>query len=213
MIRDGIPRLIITDLNAIVSQLLTNVIASSIELGNQSEIIFAQNMLRSGIYDLKATAIRIRGELILPKSKGIGSVGEILHMIGSKNEEVHLEIIEDRFPGILGSTLKIMISKLLNRGSMVILVDDTLLTITAIIKNYDIHKSGLEDGIITISVVLEVLPILDQQSDIFNSLVSLTLTTLTSSINNKIGTWRTTTRNEFAFISKFIEDKVRSNEQ
>lgn len=212
MIRDGIPRLIITDLNAIVSQTLTNIIASAIELGDQNGAIFAQNMLRSGIYDLKATDVRIRGELIFSKSKGIGSVGEILHIIGSKNEEVQLELTEDRFPGVLGSTLKIMMSKLLSRGSMVILVDDTFLTLTAIIKNYDIHKSGSEDGIITMTVILEILPILDQQSDIFNSLTSLTLTTLASSINNKIVTWRTTTRNEFAFIGKFIEDKVRNNE-
>lgn len=166
LFRDGETRIFIPDLNIIATDLVTNIVSSYItdpvknsngffsfndrfndpinwDSGVKRLIEFVMDTLFLGI---GVTEIKTFQEYVMPFSKGIGSTGEVIHLLGAKNELINLEFTTDRYPGKLGYVLRTIIKKILETAQVVYLVDDLFLTTPCLIKKVEMSKKGLYRG-------------------------------------------------------------------
>jgi len=117
------------------------------------------SLLQGPLLTLGVTEISVGGKLILAKTKGIGSVGSILHILGSDNEEIKLKFTTKLFPGPMGSILKKMLKLTLDSADLVYVVDDLLAVAPCILLDYHIKKVGKLKTAIMGELILEGLPV------------------------------------------------------
>lgn len=116
-----------------------------------------QATLSGPLLTLGVTDIRIRGKMVLPRTKGIGAVGQIIHLMGSENEKLTLKFTTDRFPGAMSAILRKLIKITLEQADMVYVVDDLLAVAPCILIDYDLQKVGQLKSAIVGELKLEVL--------------------------------------------------------
>ncbi len=117
-----------------------------------------ERVLTSGFLNVSVTKIKIKGEHVMPKSKGIGSIGEIIHLMGTKNELLTLDFATDDFPGAFSGILKKIIQSIVQTAGVVYVLDDLIITNACLIKTYEMEKVGSLRGVIVGQLVMEVLP-------------------------------------------------------
>ncbi len=100
------------------------------------------------VIGLGVTKITTSQEYTMPFSKGIGSTGEVIHLLGAKNEIINLEFKTDRYPGRLGYVLRALLQKVLESTQVVYLIDDLFLATPCLIKKTKIYKEGNYRGAI-----------------------------------------------------------------
>jgi hypothetical protein len=100
----------------------------------------------------------VRGEHVMPKSKGIGSIGEIIHVMGAKNENITLNFTTDKFPGVFSGALKYLIQAMLQNADVIYVVDDLLVASACLLRTYELKKVGRLKSAVVGTLVLEVLP-------------------------------------------------------
>jgi len=118
-----------------------------------------ERIIGSGFLTLSVTEIKIRGEHVMPKSKGIGSIGEIIHVMGTRNEAITLNFTTDLFPGAFSGIFKYIIQATLQSADVVYVIDDLLIASSCLLKTYELSKVGRLKSAIIGSLVLEVLPV------------------------------------------------------
>lgn len=97
---------------------------------------------------LGVTKLETSQEYTMPFSKGIGSTGEVIHLLGAKNEMINLTFKTDRYPGRLGYVLRAMLQKVLETAQVVYLLDDLFLATPCLIKKTKLSKEGLYRGVV-----------------------------------------------------------------
>lgn len=97
---------------------------------------------------LGVTKIQTVQEYVMPFSKGIGSTGEVIHLLGAKNEMINLSFTTERYPGRMGYVLRAMLQYILEEAQVVYLIDDLFLATPCLIKKTKLSKEGLYRGAI-----------------------------------------------------------------
>jgi len=128
------------------------------ELGSVARDV-VERIIKSGFLTLSVTEIRVRGEHVMPKSKGIGSIGEIIHVMGSRNEAITLNFTTDMFPGAFSGLLKYIVQATLQSAEVVYVIDDLLIASSCLLRTYELSKVGRLKSAIIGTLVLEVLPV------------------------------------------------------
>jgi hypothetical protein len=117
-----------------------------------------ERIVTSGFLSLSVTDVMVRGEHVMPKSKGIGSIGEIIHVMGAKNENITLNFTTDKFPGVFSGALKYLIQAMLQNADVIYVVDDLLVASACLLRTYELKKVGRLKSAVVGTLVLEVLP-------------------------------------------------------
>ena len=130
------------------------------EIGSGALQTLIRSVLTGPLLTLGVTKIRVKGKMVLPRTKGIGSVGQIIHLMGSENEKLSLEFTTDRFPGPIASILHDMIKITLESADLVYVVDDLMAVAPCILIDYDLYKIGKLRSAIVGELKFEVLNIL-----------------------------------------------------
>jgi hypothetical protein len=136
----------------------TRIIIRSDNIGGVTKDV-VERIIKSGFLTLSVTDIKVRGEHVMPKSKGIGSIGEIIHIMGSRNEAITLNFTTDLFPGAFSGLLKYIVQATLQSAEVVYVIDDLLIASSCLIKTYELSKVGRLKSAVIGSLVLEVLPV------------------------------------------------------
>lgn len=167
--RDGVTRLIVPNIDFIITNAVTN-LASSITLDPPSRAT-GQRFFRgstlfrdanptdklkeivSSVVDVLSvgvgvTEIEAINEYTMPMSKGIGSTGEVIHLLGAKNEQIRIKFNTDQYPGRLGILFRNLLQKVLEDADVVYLVDDMFTATPCLVKNFTIKKVGEYRGAI-----------------------------------------------------------------
>jgi len=95
---------------------------------------------------LGVTKIQTSQEYVMPFSKGIGSTGEVIHLLGAKNEMINLEFTTERYPGRLAYVLRNMLQYVLEEAQVVYLIDDLFLATPCLVRKTKLSKEGLYRG-------------------------------------------------------------------
>lgn len=95
---------------------------------------------------LGVTKIQTSQEYVMPFSKGIGSTGEVIHLLGARNEIINLEFTTEKYPGRLAYVLRGMLQHVLEEAQVVYLIDDLFLATPCLIKKTKLSKEGLYRG-------------------------------------------------------------------
>ncbi len=95
---------------------------------------------------LGVTKIETSQEYTMPFSKGIGSTGEVIHLLGAKNEIINLEFKTDKYPGRLAYSLRGILQKILEDTEVVYLIDDLFLATPCLIRKMKLSKEGIYRG-------------------------------------------------------------------
>lgn len=95
---------------------------------------------------LGVTKIQTSQEYTMPFSKGIGSTGEVIHLLGAKNEMINLEFTTEKYPGRLAYVLRGMLQYILEEAQVVYLVDDLFLATPCLVRKTKLSKEGLYRG-------------------------------------------------------------------
>ena len=166
LFRDDKTRLFVPNLAITATDAITNIASSYVTApySNQGgffpskfeDVDFKDASLMSsitGIIDsltigLGVTKIETSQEYTMPLSKGIGSTGEVIHLLGSKNEIINLEFKTDNYPGRLGFILRSLLQKILETTQVVYLIDDLFLATPCLIRKSKISKEGNYRGAI-----------------------------------------------------------------
>ncbi len=160
LFRDDQTRLFIPNLQITVTDALTNLASSFVTApyssrnsffpSTRKEINFRDTGLISAVTSLidsisiglGVTKIETSQEYTMPLSKGIGSTGEVIHLLGAKNEIINLEFKTDNYPGRLGYILRSLLQKILETTQVVYLVDDLFLATPCLVRKSRIYKEG-----------------------------------------------------------------------
>ena len=138
-------RQLITGLVAGAATTLAQTISGEISNANSGVSLAAStlsNIVNTTLMALGVTSIEVGGQAVIAKTKGIGSIGEIIHLMGSKNEELRLEFTTDLYPGALANLLKRTISSVLDNADIVYVVDELLTVAPCLIETYKLRKVG-----------------------------------------------------------------------
>ena len=164
LFRDGQTRLFIPNLQITITDALTNLVSSYVTAPYSSQNSFFPNTREevdfqdkglisavSSIIDaisigLGVLKIETSQEYTMPLSKGIGSTGEVIHLLGARNEIINIEFKTDNYPGRLGYILKSLLQKILETTQVVYLIDDLFLATPCLIRKSRIYKEGNYKG-------------------------------------------------------------------
>lgn len=174
-LRDGITRLVVPNIEFIATSAITN-LASSIVLDPPSRTSGGRFFRGSSLFGdsdpkqrlkeivnsvidvlsigIGVTEIEALNEFVMPMSKGIGSTGEVIHLLGAKNELIRIKFNTDNYPGRLGILFRNLLQKVLEDADVVYLVDDMFVATPCLIKNFSIKKIGDYRGAIMGSMEL-----------------------------------------------------------
>ena len=162
--RDVQTRLFIPNLQITVADALTNLVSSyvtapfssgnSFFFNRETIVNFKDKGLISAVSNLidvvtiglGVTKIEASQEYVMPLSKGIGSTGEVIHLLGARNELINIEFKTDNYPGRLGYVLKSLIQKILETTQVVYLIDDLFLATPCLIRKTKLYKEGNYKG-------------------------------------------------------------------
>lgn len=139
---------------ASIPGIVDNTYGTGTALKDVLERIFA-----GGFLTLSVTEIIIKGEMVMPKSKGIGSIGEIIHIMGARNENITLNFTTDKFPGAFAGALKYIIQSTLQSADVIYVIDDLLVAAPTLLRTYELKKTGRLKSAIVGTMVLEALPV------------------------------------------------------
>ena len=163
--RDGQTKLFIPNISITATYALTNLASSFVtnpqqtrstffpsrkEYGNAWDNITSNKSLYSKLADiinaisvgLGVTKIETSQEYTMPLSKGIGSTGEVIHLLGAKNEIINVEFKTDNYPGRLGYILRSLLQKILETAQVVYLIDDLFLATPCLVRKTKLYKEG-----------------------------------------------------------------------
>lgn len=164
LFKDGQTKLVIPNLEIAVTNAITSIVSSYVSDPVQTtKNFFGINVnpripsnkeiasVVSGILDiliigLGVTKIEATQDYVMPFSKGIGSTGEVIHLLGARNEMINLEFKTDKYPGRLGYLIKRILQKTLEMAAVVYLIDDLFLATPCLIKKSKIFKDGSYRG-------------------------------------------------------------------
>ncbi len=155
-----------------------------------------EKIITSSFLTLNITEIVVKGEHVMPTSKGIGSIGEIIHVMGARNEKITLNFTTDSFPGSFSGVLKVIIQSILQSADVLYVIDDLIISAACLLKSYELKKVGRLKTAVIGTMVLEVLPV-----DTFglggkvSSFAAVVLTALaTTAVSNTVSALPTTFR-------------------
>lgn len=176
LFRDDATRLVIPNFRITVMDAITNIVSSYVtnptrstnnfftpndKFGNSpwdnkdtSITAVVMSIIDALIIGLGVTKIETAQEYSMPFSKGIGSTGEVIHLLGAKNELINLEFKTDRYPGRLGYVLRAMLQKILETAQVVYLIDDLFLATPCLVRKIKLSKEGRYRGAIMGSLEL-----------------------------------------------------------
>lgn len=164
--RDGTTRLVVPDISITVFNALTSLASSFIENPQNNAATFftksednlstdrimrfakdfVNNLLDILTIGLGVTKIETSQDYVMPFSKGIGSTGEIIHLLGARNEIINLEFKTDRYPGRLGYIIKRLLQKIFEDAVVVYVIDDLFLSTPCLIRRMSLSKEGKYRG-------------------------------------------------------------------
>ena len=162
--RDVQTRLFIPNIQITVADALTNLVSSyaTTPLSSRNSFFFnkealvnfkdkglisaVSNLIDAVTIGLGVTKIEASQEYVMPLSKGIGSTGEVIHLIGAKNELINIEFKTDNYPGRLGYVLRSLLQKILETTQVVYLIDDLFLATPCLIRKTKLYKEGNYKG-------------------------------------------------------------------
>jgi hypothetical protein len=161
--------------------------------------------LTGGMLTLGVTEIAVRGKVVRPKTKGLGTVGEILHAMGSENERIAIEFVTERFPGALQNVLRNIIRHALEQNVVIYVIDQMLAVVPTLVNSYTLEVRGKHKIIILGSIELEVLPL--PKINLSTTLLSGALISIASStVSNLL----TAVPQEFKWVGRFVKEKKNS---
>ena len=170
--RDDATRLVIPNIRITTIDAITNIISSYItnpvrnssgffsskdKFGNKINLFtnldggtksIMTSIIDALVIGLGVTKITSSQEYTMPFSKGIGSTGEVIHLLGAKNEIINIEFKTDRYPGRLGYVLRALFQKVLESTQVVYLIDDLFLATPCLVRKTKIYKEGTYRGAI-----------------------------------------------------------------
>ena len=162
--KDVQTRLFIPNLQITVADALTNLVSSyvtapfssrnSFFFNKEAVINFKDKGLISAVSNiidvvtlgLGVTKIEASQEYVMPLSKGIGSTGEVIHLLGARNELINIEFKTDNYPGRLGYVLRSLLQTILQTTQVVYLIDDLFLATPCLIRKTRLFKEGNYKG-------------------------------------------------------------------
>jgi len=209
VIDDSPTRLIIPTKQALVTGLIggiTSSIRDQLEgstIGSSIESLLSTT-LNTTLLDIGVTGIEIEGNMINPRSKGIGSIGEVMFLMGSELEDLTIEFATERFPGPASHLLYRLIRDSLDYADIVYIVDDMVGVAPCIITKYKIKKVGKIKHIVKGRLTFAILRTKDfsgLQGAIQSGLLSLTA----SAISNLF----TDLPHEFSWLAEVLRQKWR----
>lgn len=170
LFRDDTTRLVVPNKEIIATDALTNIVSSYVTNPIKDfrswfsyEDIFGNNPFETWDQGIRSLVTRIadnltiglgvtkitsQQEYVMPFSKGIGSTGEVIHLLGAKNEIINLEFITDDYPGRLSHIIKNILRKVLETAEVVYLIDDMFLATPCLIRKTKLNKQGSYRGAI-----------------------------------------------------------------
>lgn len=176
LFRDDATRLVIPNFRITAMDAITNIISSYVTNPTRSTNSFFTSNNKFGespwenkdasitavvtsiidalIIGLGVTKLETAQEYVMPFSKGIGSTGEVIHLLGAKNELINLEFKTDRYPGRLGYVLRAMLQKILETAQVVYLIDDLFLATPCLVRKIKLSKEGIYRGAVMGSLEL-----------------------------------------------------------
>jgi len=161
LFKDGKTKLVIPNLEIAITSAVTNLVSSYVTepltssrnffAGKPSVSptdipIYVASILDIFIVGLGVTKIETAQDYVMPFSKGIGSTGEVIHLLGAKNEMIKLEFTSDQYPGRLGYLIRNIIQATLEMAEVVYLIDDLFLATPCLIKSFKLRKEGSYRG-------------------------------------------------------------------
>jgi len=145
-------------INNVLSQIPDKLEEGVFEAGATSNLSgLFQDIMNLPFLMVSVQDLNFHKEHVIPRSKGIGSIGEVLHFIGPKNEEITASFMTDQYPGILGWFLKKIIFQALNYADIIYIIDEMTLVLPCIVEIADIRKSGEYEGVVQGSLELIAL--------------------------------------------------------
>lgn len=162
--RDGKTKLVIPNLEIAITTAITNIVSSfvtnpeetsrtyfpssisPIDFVSKNVSNIVSSILDTLIIGFGVTKIETTQDYVMPFSKGIGSTGEVIHLMGAKNEIINLEFKTDRYPGRLGFLFRTIVQKTLQTAGVVYLIDDLFLATPCLIMKSKISKEGSYRG-------------------------------------------------------------------
>ena len=98
---------------------------------------------------LGVTAISFSNEHVMPTTKGIGSTGEIIHLLGTKNEQITIKFTTNKYPSVMGMYFREIIVRTLEQASIVYLIDEMVGSKPLLLKSYKLNKVANVNGAIS----------------------------------------------------------------
>jgi len=132
---------------------------------------------------LGVTNISFANEHVIPTTKGIGSYGELIHLLGARNEQISLSFTTGKYPSVFGGFLRKIISQILREAQLVYIIDEMTGYIPTIMKSYKISKTGSMIG--AISGTLNFIS-LEKQDSSLSATVKTQLGLLGNSTTSKL---------------------------
>lgn len=115
---------------------------------------FTSSLVSSPFIPLDVVQISADKEFVISKSKGVGSNGEVLQLIGSRNEEVTLRFFSTEFMGAFKFILKRMIEYVMDNAITVFVVDDLLSVTPYLVTSYSFENRGMLKGVVVGKITL-----------------------------------------------------------
>lgn len=166
LFKDGKTRLVVPNVSIAVTNYITTIAASYFEHPDQTpqnfftrktenidfdDVMsiaksFITSLIDSLTIGLGVTKIETTQNYVMPFSKGIGSTGEIIHLLGAENELINIVFKTDKYPGRLGYVIKRILQKILEDALVVYVVDDLFLSTPCLIRKMKISKEASYRG-------------------------------------------------------------------
>ena len=124
------------------------------DVGNDKIGDYVSSLLSSPFVPLDVVKITANKEFVMPKTKGVGSNGEVLQLVGSRNEKITMHFFSNAFFGALRVVLKKIIEYAMDNAIVVYLVDDLLSVTPALIERYNLENRGMLKGTVVGEITL-----------------------------------------------------------
>jgi len=115
----------------------------------QSMTRLITTVINSPFLILGVTGINFSNEHVIPTTKGIGSIGEIIHLLGVRNQQISLNFTTNKYPSVFGSFFRKVIEEILEKAYVVYIIDEMTGYMPTILKNYKLGKQGQMIGAIS----------------------------------------------------------------
>lgn len=152
VLTDVIKLSLLSDIQSLMSgEVISAYVNAGFSKADASFIInkIINEVINSPFLILGVTNITAANDHVIPTTKGIGSYGELIHLLGVRNEQISLTFTTDNYPSIFGSFLRKLIKKILSEAYIVYIIDELTGYMPALMRNYKVSKSGKMIGAIS----------------------------------------------------------------